>query len=123
MTRVVKGALVAITELTGTDAASCRIPVCRLCSERIPDGCRRHERAGKPLKTIGLVALYDPPRSDAGKLISDLEDLGISVKILTADALPIAQDRPGRWVSPARSRLPRNLRRCRQQIGTGVPDG
>jgi H+-transporting ATPase len=39
---------------------------------------------------IGLVTLFDPVRSDAPKLIVDLKNLGISVKILTGDALAVA---------------------------------
>ena len=46
----------------------------------------------KTLKIVGLVALYDMPRSDAKKLIGELKDLGISVKMLTGDALPIAKE-------------------------------
>ena len=44
------------------------------------------------LRIIGLVALYDIPRPDAKKLIGELKDLGISVKMLTGDALPIAKE-------------------------------
>jgi H+-transporting ATPase len=40
----------------------------------------------------GLVALHDPPRADSKRLISELEQLGISVKMLTGDALPIAME-------------------------------
>ena len=43
-----------------------------------------------PLELIGLVMLYDPPRPDAKALITTLRDLGISVKMLTGDALPVA---------------------------------
>ena len=39
---------------------------------------------------VGLVALHDPPRPDSKKLIDELKDLGVSVKMLTGDALPIA---------------------------------
>ncbi len=39
---------------------------------------------------VGLVALHDPPRNDSKKLINELKDLGVSVKMLTGDALPIA---------------------------------
>jgi H+-transporting ATPase len=46
----------------------------------------------KSLKIVGLVALYDMPRSDAKQLIGELKDLGISVKMLTGDALPIAKE-------------------------------
>ena len=40
---------------------------------------------------VGLVALYDKPRSDSAKLIAKLRSLGISVKMLTGDSLPIAK--------------------------------
>jgi len=39
---------------------------------------------------VGLVTLNDPPRPDAGKLIAALRDLGVSVKMLTGDALAVA---------------------------------
>ncbi|HVP92638.1 MAG TPA: plasma-membrane proton-efflux P-type ATPase [Acidobacteriota bacterium] len=41
---------------------------------------------------VGLVALYDVPRPDSKQLIDELRDLGISVKMLTGDALPIAEE-------------------------------
>jgi H+-transporting ATPase len=37
-----------------------------------------------------LVALHDPPRIDSKKLIDEIEKLGVTVKMLTGDALPIA---------------------------------
>ena len=39
---------------------------------------------------IGLVALYDKPRPDSAKLIAKLRSLGISIKMLTGDSQPIA---------------------------------
>lgn len=41
---------------------------------------------------VGLVALYDLPRPDSKQLIAELGELGISVKMLTGDALPIAKE-------------------------------
>jgi H+-transporting ATPase len=41
---------------------------------------------------IGVAALYDKPRDDSPQLMSELKDLGISVKMLTGDALPIARE-------------------------------
>jgi H+-transporting ATPase len=41
---------------------------------------------------VGLAALYDLPRSDSKTLIHELMALGISVKMLTGDALPIAKE-------------------------------
>ncbi len=46
--------------------------------------------AAAPPEVVGLVTFQDPPRADAAPLISVLRDLGISVKLLTGDALPIA---------------------------------
>ena len=39
---------------------------------------------------VGLVALHDTPREDSKKLINEIRNLGVSVKMLTGDALPIA---------------------------------
>jgi H+-transporting ATPase len=46
----------------------------------------------KQPELVGLVALHDPPRPDSKQLIHELKNLGISVKILTGDALPIARE-------------------------------
>ncbi len=43
-------------------------------------------------KLVGLVALYDNPRLDSMELIKELKGLGVSVKMLTGDALPIARE-------------------------------
>ncbi len=43
-------------------------------------------------KFCGLVALYDLPRPDTPKLISELRNYGVSVKMLTGDAEPIAME-------------------------------
>ncbi|MGA9843008.1 MAG: HAD-IC family P-type ATPase [Nitrososphaeraceae archaeon] len=44
------------------------------------------------MELVGIVALYDMPRPDSAKLIEELGDLGISVKMLTGDSLPIAKE-------------------------------
>jgi H+-transporting ATPase len=44
------------------------------------------------LNLVGLVAVIDNPRPDSKKLIQELKHLGISVKMLTGDALPIAKE-------------------------------
>ncbi|MCX5998368.1 MAG: plasma-membrane proton-efflux P-type ATPase, partial [Chloroflexi bacterium] len=41
---------------------------------------------------VGLVALYDKPRPDSARLLAELRALGVSVKMLTGDALPIARE-------------------------------
>lgn len=49
------------------------------------------ESKGK-LDLVGLAALYDAPRPDSKELITKLKNMGISVKMLTGDALPIAKE-------------------------------
>lgn len=45
---------------------------------------------GDDIELVGVAALSDRIRPDSAKLISELKELGISVKMLTGDALPIA---------------------------------
>lgn len=48
--------------------------------------------ATQPPVLLGLVSMHDPLRPDAAQLIATLNDLGVSVKMLTGDALPVAED-------------------------------
>jgi H+-transporting ATPase len=41
---------------------------------------------------VGIVALVDPPLSDSAKMIKRIKELGVTVKMLTGDALPIAKE-------------------------------
>jgi len=93
--RVMKGAVTAV-------AAACGLPkaVVEALSAWIDDASRKGYRTlavarGRdpgPLEMIGLVSLSDPPRPDAGRLIAELRALGISVIMLTGDALAVARD-------------------------------
>ena len=49
------------------------------------------EDSGSPLRLVGLAFLYDAPRPDSRQLIDELRTLGVSVKMLTGDALPVAR--------------------------------
>ncbi|HVB03280.1 MAG TPA: plasma-membrane proton-efflux P-type ATPase [Chitinophagaceae bacterium] len=40
----------------------------------------------------GVVALADPPLKDSAQMISEIKGLGVRVKMLTGDALPIARE-------------------------------
>lgn len=44
------------------------------------------------IRLVGVVALYDKPRPDSSNLIRELKELGVSVKMLTGDAQPIAKE-------------------------------
>lgn len=48
--------------------------------------------AGETPQLAGIVFLYDKPRSDSPRLIRELKALGVGVKMLTGDALPIARE-------------------------------
>jgi H+-transporting ATPase len=41
---------------------------------------------------VGIVALVDPPLSDSAKMIKGIKELGVTVIMLTGDALPIAKE-------------------------------
>lgn len=47
--------------------------------------------SGQKMALAGLVALYDKPRPDSAVMIEKIRALGISVKMLTGDSLPIAK--------------------------------
>ncbi len=47
---------------------------------------------GAALKLLGLITLYAPPRPDSRQLIAQLREMGIRVKMLTGDALPVASE-------------------------------
>jgi H+-transporting ATPase len=65
---------------------------------------------------LGLVTLYDPPRGDATELIAELKNLGVAVKMLTGDALPVARE-IGQGLG-----LP-NIRRVADLKATGAQTG
>ena len=51
--------------------------------------------SGDEAELVGFAALYDKPREDSPKLISELKSLGVKVKMLTGGALPIAKEVAG----------------------------
>ena len=90
--RVVKGAVRIVADLAGADANALSAQTCEYASKGYRTLAVATGDDEKSLKIVGLVALYDQPRPDAKKLLGELRDLGISVKMLTGDALPIAQE-------------------------------
>jgi plasma-membrane proton-efflux P-type ATPase len=93
--RVVKGAVRAVAQACGLEAPAIESLEGRV-SESALKGYRtlavaRGPETGAPA-LVGLVSLYDPPRADAQQLIAKLRDLGVSVKMLTGDALAVASE-------------------------------
>ena len=90
---VMKGAVRTVAEACGLAA-----PAIEALEARVSDSARKGYRtlavargpeAAMPT-LLGLVTLIDPLRPDAAKLIADLRGLGVRVKMLTGDALPVA---------------------------------
>ena len=92
---VMKGAVRTIAEACGLQPAAIDALEARV-SDSAAKGYRtlavaRGPETGAPA-LVGLVSLYDPLRPDAKQLIATLHDLGVSVKMLTGDALPVASE-------------------------------
>ena len=93
--RVVKGAL-------RTVGAACRLTARELASldARAAAEAERgrrtlavaRSRASGPLELVGLALLHDPSRPDSRRLIEELHGLGVDVKMLTGDSLPVARE-------------------------------
>lgn len=91
--RVFKGALEAIFDLCGQEDDPTK--------EHLQDWAGRFGKEGyrtlavareesEKIRLVGLAVLYDPLRVDSKPVVQALENLGIRVKILTGDALPVA---------------------------------
>ncbi len=91
--RVMKGAVRTIAEACGFQPPAIEALEARVSAAAVK-GYRTLAVAHGPetgaLTLVGLVSLYDPPRPDAKQLIATLHDLGVPVKMLTGDALPVA---------------------------------
>ncbi len=93
--RVMKGAVRTVAAACGLPPPAVEALEARV-AESAAKGYRtlavaRGPEAGTP-ELVGLAALYDPPRPDARQLISELRGLGVSVKMLTGDALAVASE-------------------------------
>jgi magnesium-transporting ATPase (P-type) len=90
-----KGALRTIAVLAGLDeAATANLE--RQAGAAARSGARvlavaRADEDG-PLRLAGLALLRDAPRPDSRKLIEELRAHGVRVKMLTGDALPVAEE-------------------------------
>jgi plasma-membrane proton-efflux P-type ATPase len=93
--RVMKGALRTVAAAAGLDAE-----VVLALDARATAAAQKGFRVlavaradgDEPLQLIGLALLYDAPRPDSRRLIDELRSLGVAVKMLTGDALPVARE-------------------------------
>ncbi len=93
--QVVKGAYPVIRALCAPAAAG----EVQACEETIDRWAEKGYRAiavaladDDATRFVGLAALYDPPRTTSKTFIQELRDLGVSIKMLTGDAKPIARE-------------------------------
>jgi plasma-membrane proton-efflux P-type ATPase len=93
--RVVKGAVDVIAQVCGLDATG----TAALDAQARQEADRGYRtlavaRGFDPSapEPVGLLCLYDPPRANAAALITELRSLGVTVKMLTGDALPVATE-------------------------------
>ncbi|NJD55797.1 MAG: plasma-membrane proton-efflux P-type ATPase [Nitrospirae bacterium] len=93
--RVMKGAVRTVAAACGLRPPAIETLEARVSAEALKGyrtlAVARGAETGTP-ELAGLVTLYDPPRPDARQLIAELRKLGVSVKILTGDALAIAKE-------------------------------
>jgi H+-transporting ATPase len=93
--RVTKGAVLAVAKECGLSPGETQKLESR-ATEKALLGSRtlavaRTNRENR-WELAGLVSLSDPPHPDSKPLIAELRALGISVKMLTGDALPVARE-------------------------------
>ncbi len=122
--RVMKGAVRTIAEACGLqpsaiDALEARVGESALQGYRTLAVARGSETGAPAL--VGLVTLYDPPRPDAKQLIAALRDLGVSVKMLTGDALAVASE-IARGVGLPNIRRVADLKAASAQAGSEATD-
>jgi plasma-membrane proton-efflux P-type ATPase len=93
--RVIKGALRTVAEAAGLGGSAIDALEAR-AAEQARKGFRAVAIAradgDEPLRLLGLALLHDAARPDSGQLIGELRSLGVVVKMLTGDALPVARE-------------------------------
>jgi H+-transporting ATPase len=93
--QVMKGSFTVLTQLCGINNKD-RTSLETKINEFAQNGYRTLTVAKAQIKNkpelVGLVALHDPPRQDSKKLIGELKKLGVSIKMLTGDIIPIAKE-------------------------------
>jgi plasma-membrane proton-efflux P-type ATPase len=122
--RVMKGALETVAQACGLkppaiEALEAKAGESALKGYRTLAVARGPETGAPAL--LGLVTLYDPPRPDAKQLIAELRDLGVPVKMLTGDALPVARE-IGQGVGLSNIRRVADLKAAGAQAGNEAVD-
>lgn len=92
---VVKGAaqiLVKMANLPDEETAIIYQLVDQLASKGYRTLAVGRKSGDESLDVIGLIPLYDPPRKDSRKVIEDMRNYGVRVKMVTGDHMAIAKE-------------------------------
>jgi P-type E1-E2 ATPase len=121
---VMKGALRTVAEAAGLEESAVAALEARAAAEA-QHGSRilavARAAGDAPWRLVGLALLRDVPRPDSRLLIGELQSLGVHVKMLTGDALPVARAVAQELGLGEVVRAP-DLRAAQNQAGTpGVP--
>jgi H+-transporting ATPase len=98
MFETAKGAPQAILSLTGTDGAHAPVLDEWVTGFAVKGfralGVARTDSSGR-WQYLGLIGLFDPPRGDSAATITQAENLGVAVKMVTGDHIAIAEEIAG----------------------------
>lgn len=94
-----KGAPMTILRKVESDTTLCE-PFCKEYEAKVTEFASRgfralgvaRKRQGRPWEILGIMPCLDPPRYDTAKTVSEAQDLGLSIKMLTGDAVAIARE-------------------------------
>jgi P-type E1-E2 ATPase len=105
--RTMKGALRTVSEAAGLGPEAIAALEAR-ANEETRKGVRvlavARGNTDGALNLVGLAFLSDTARPDSRELIDKLRALGVQVKMLTGDALPVAREIARAWPGAHRSR-------------------
>ncbi len=92
--KVMKGSIQAIANACSIHGAA-RVKLDEYAADCARSGYRalavcRSDSGRKPV-LVGVAALHDPPRPESTRIVERLRDLGVAVKMLTGDAMPVAR--------------------------------
>jgi len=92
---VIKGAaqvLLNMASLTDDEIKNINSLVDQLASKGYRTIAVGKQSKSSPLSIIGLIPLYDPPRTDSKQVIADMRNYGVRVKMVTGDHMAIARE-------------------------------
>jgi H+-transporting ATPase len=84
--------LLGMTQLGDDEIESINQQVDQLASKGYRTLAVGRQRVDAPLELMGLIPFYDPPRDDSRKVISEMQNYGVEVKMITGDNLAIAKE-------------------------------